>query len=220
MPSTGEIVRTYRELAEIYDRRHEDQMRDRFLVLAADAALTAGRNEEAEHLHALLLKRNPHHLLKPYASLAEGLKSPDVSNYIAALRRSHPYERAENLLATMSGHAAEQGPGAAAEAKEELQIFRVREEDDSKPASARAHVEKSAETAKPFPGVAPPARSPDIYALRPDRPLPGRELLANEEDSGGSVWASWGLFLLVLIVSLLLAAYTFLRPFLPGEWLR
>ena len=43
------LLRIYRELADWYERQHQPQMRDRFLVLAADAALTAGRPDEAEH---------------------------------------------------------------------------------------------------------------------------------------------------------------------------
>ena len=65
MPSTEQTVRTYRELAEDYGRQGQAQMRDRFLVLAADAALAAGQTEEAEHLRGRLLQHNPHHLLKP-----------------------------------------------------------------------------------------------------------------------------------------------------------
>src|SRR6266849_2933479 len=138
MPSIGEIVRTYRELAEIYDCRGEAQMRDRYLVLAADAALTAGRSEEAERLRGVLLQHNPHHLLKPYTSLAEALKSNDVRNYVAALRRSHPYERAEHLLETLSddagaeqtGHTTDVPAPAKQAQKEELQIFRVQDEGD------------------------------------------------------------------------------------------
>src|SRR5438132_837833 len=102
MPSIGEIVRVYRELAEIYESQGQAQMRDRFLVLAADASLTAGKAEEAERLRNRLLQLNPHHLLKPYSSLEEALKSVDVRNYVTALRRSHPYEKAEHLLATLT----------------------------------------------------------------------------------------------------------------------
>jgi hypothetical protein len=98
MPSTEQTVRTYRELAEDYGRQGQAQMRDRFLVLAADAALAAGQADEAERLRGRLLQHNPHHLLKPYSSFAEAMKSTDVQNYIGALRRNHPQEKAESLL--------------------------------------------------------------------------------------------------------------------------
>ena len=61
------LLRVYRELADWYERQRQPQMRDRFLVLAADAAQTAGRADEAERLRLRLLKVNPHHMLKPYA---------------------------------------------------------------------------------------------------------------------------------------------------------
>src|SRR5713101_223049 len=98
MPPAEQATRIYRELAEDYGRQGQAQMRDRFLVLAADAALAAGQHAEAERLRGRLLQHNPHHLLKPYFSFAEAMKSADVQNYVSALRRSHPYEKAENLL--------------------------------------------------------------------------------------------------------------------------
>src|SRR5438132_3237860 len=98
MPPAEQATRIYRELAEDYGRQGQAQMRDRFLVLAADAALAAGQHAEAERLRGRLLQHNPHHLLKPYSSFAEAMKSADVQNYVGALRRSHPYEKAENLL--------------------------------------------------------------------------------------------------------------------------
>ena len=113
MASSEQIIRTYCELAESYEQQGQAQMRDRFLVLAADAAVTAGRLEEAERLRFRLLQHNPHHLLKPYNSFALALKSLDVQNYISALRRSHPYERAEHLLETIHSHGGEEGKQSA-----------------------------------------------------------------------------------------------------------
>ena len=51
MASTEQIVGVYQELAEAYDRRGEAQMRDRFLVLAADAAFSGRRKDDAERLY-------------------------------------------------------------------------------------------------------------------------------------------------------------------------
>ena len=39
MPTLDDPVLVYKELSDQYDRRGEPPMRDRFLVLAADAAL-------------------------------------------------------------------------------------------------------------------------------------------------------------------------------------
>src|SRR5258707_9363791 len=98
MASADKVIHTYRELAESYERQGQDQMRDRFLVLAADAALSAGRTEIAERLRSRLLQLNPQHLLKEFGSFAQAMQTQDVQNYVAALRRNHPFERAEHLL--------------------------------------------------------------------------------------------------------------------------
>ena len=52
MKSTREMF--VHELADCYDNQGLPQLRDRFLVLAADAAQTAGQPEEAERLHHAL----------------------------------------------------------------------------------------------------------------------------------------------------------------------
>jgi hypothetical protein len=224
MPSVGEIVRTYRDLAEIYGHRGEEQMRDRFLVLAADAALTAGRADEAERLRADLLEHNPHHLLKPFASLGEALKSADVRNYVSALRRSHPYERAEHLLESLSGTADEAAAGQGAvpsagqsnqaQASEELQIFRVREEEESRPPPARAQVSRPV---RPVPAVPSPARQREIYAVQPEPLRPTTDHLngGDDQDRGNSRWISVVLFLLLLAAGGLLALHALVRPLIP-----
>ena len=79
------LLRIYRELADWYERQRQPQMRDRFLVLAADAALLAGKTDEAERLRLHLLNVNPHHMLKPYPSFAQALKAPDLLTYVKDL---------------------------------------------------------------------------------------------------------------------------------------
>jgi hypothetical protein len=91
-------VQTYQELAATHDQQGQAQVRDRFLVLAADAALLAGRTDEAEALRTRLLQLNPHHLLKPFASLGQALESPDVKSYVEGLRRTYPPAEAEQTL--------------------------------------------------------------------------------------------------------------------------
>jgi hypothetical protein len=86
-------------------------MRDRFLLLGAAALLSSGRREEAEKLRLRLLELNPSHLLKPFPSLSEALKSRDILDYIDGLRRSYPPQTAEQLLESLKRDAA---GGAAA----------------------------------------------------------------------------------------------------------
>src|SRR5947209_3651772 len=95
-------------------------MRDRFLVLAADAALAAGQDAEAERLRGRLLQHNPHHLLKPYSSFAEAMASADVQNYVSALRRNHPYDKAENLLINLHQRTERPSPVPLPTASPEL----------------------------------------------------------------------------------------------------
>jgi hypothetical protein len=101
MASAEKTIRTYRELARGYDTQGQAQVRDRFLVLAADAALAGDRCDEAEQIRQELLRLNPHHLLKPFTTLAQALQSVDVKNYIDGLRRTYPLESAEQMLEQM-----------------------------------------------------------------------------------------------------------------------
>jgi hypothetical protein len=89
-------------------------MRDRFLLLGAAALLSSGRREEAEKLRLRLLELNPSHLLKPFASLSDALKSRDIVDYIEGLRRSYPPQTAEQLLESLRGDEAA-SPRAAPE---------------------------------------------------------------------------------------------------------
>lgn len=140
MPNVEQTIRIYEELAQVCDQQGQPQMHDRFLVLAADVALNAGKAAEAERLRLRLLKQNPHHLLKPFASFAEAVRSDDVRNYVRALRRSHPPESAEQLLQTLrNGEAAistnaipaDKVPGDSNPAEslgDSLKVYRLKDE--------------------------------------------------------------------------------------------
>lgn len=90
MPTLDQILRIYQDLADWHEQHGPPHVRDRFLILAADAALGAGREEEANRLRHRLLQVNPHHMLRPFSSFAEALQSPDVRNYVHDLRKSYP----------------------------------------------------------------------------------------------------------------------------------
>ena len=59
MASPDNLVVIYKELADRHERQGQPQMRDRYLVLAADAAVSAGRAAEADLLLTRLLRANP-----------------------------------------------------------------------------------------------------------------------------------------------------------------
>jgi hypothetical protein len=99
--SSESEVSVYLSLAEHYDRAGDAALRDRYMVLAADAALTAGRPVEAERLRQRLLRHSRSHLLAPYPSFVQAQSTPDVQLLITELRRSCPPREARRLLETL-----------------------------------------------------------------------------------------------------------------------
>jgi hypothetical protein len=98
MESPSDLRHLYRELADSYAERGQPQFRDRFLVLAAAAALTEGDGEAAERYRQRLLAVNPHHLLKPYSSFAQAIEMPDVQTYVHDQQQNYPPHVAQSLL--------------------------------------------------------------------------------------------------------------------------
>jgi hypothetical protein len=122
MKTPDALPRMYEELANHYARHGESRQRDNCLVLAADAALSADLPAEAERLRKRLLLTNPHHLLRPYTSMAEALQSNDVRDYVADLRKQISPDVVAMLLnqaAPEKTYALEEGPAqpAAVEAR-------------------------------------------------------------------------------------------------------
>src|SRR5215212_5918458 len=107
------VMTVYRELADHYERLSQSSMRDRFLMLAADAAFSAGQAEEAERLRQRLLAGNRHHMLRPYASFAEASRAADVQAYLDGLRANYPPDQARDLLNTLRGDEAHPPPALA-----------------------------------------------------------------------------------------------------------
>jgi hypothetical protein len=189
MASVNHVLEVYQELADWYEQRGQAQMRDRFLVLAADAAQSAGKTEEAERLRQRLLRQNPHHLLKPYASLAEALKAPDVQSYVADLRRSYSPETAEHLRDSLRASAggpqeeparpAAPAPKAKEPAKESaevLKFYRVEEELEEvvPPAVAQRQAPAPRMAPRPAgPAPSPPARPP-VSDIPPTQRAPSK----------------------------------------------
>ncbi|MGH7226040.1 MAG: hypothetical protein ACRELF_22725, partial [Gemmataceae bacterium] len=96
----------YKELADWYERQGQAAMRDRFLILAAEAAFSAGKPDEAERLRQRLLQGNPHHMLKPFTSFAQALQSTNIQIYIHDLQVNYPAETAEGLLQNLRSGVA------------------------------------------------------------------------------------------------------------------
>jgi hypothetical protein len=245
MPSADRLLLVYRELADWHERQGLAQLRDRFLVLAAAAAFSAGWSDEAERLRQRLLRGTPHHLLRPFYSFAEAMHSADVQGYLDDLRRQYPLEKAEKLLDSLRGHVPQPGrrespflPPTAPDidigpapddTTEPLKVYRMQDEPDDfvpilppwddVPATTRpVSRPRPTRTTLPRP-VAIPVRP---TALRRPVPRPESALGGGYLDEGDDAAGSWvGALLSVLVLAAAgaLAFYTLAGPFLPPEWL-
>ncbi len=243
MPAPEETINLYFNLAEEHERTGQVQERDRFLVLAADAAFTAGREEQAEQLRRTLLARNPHHLLKPYASYAEAIGSRDILVYVQQLRRSFPYEKAEHLLVSLRGGGTSLKPVVPPDEEFDLPMDADAGGSD-RPRSTLGPVPKPPsptprrETVAPFSVEPPskssakpqPARGPQPFGVTPSaKPTAkaGNPLGFLTQESRALVrrpapepeappaggWVGAFLFVVVLCAGLALFGYTFVWPF-------
>ena len=97
MKDPGALQQVYADLADRFARQGQLRNRDHCLVLAAAAALAAGRADEAERLRQRLLHANPYHLLRPDASLQEALQIKDIREYVEDLRRQWPPDAARKV---------------------------------------------------------------------------------------------------------------------------
>jgi hypothetical protein len=243
MPSARQTVQIYEELAELEGQHEQPQLRDRFLILAADAALKHGLHEIAERLRARLLEHNPHHLLRPYPSLLEAVKSPDVAGYIADLRHTYPPEEAFRLLVELTTDGAVQR-----DVPESKLLPRKRTQNLLEPEPAQSIPEPpiirfaprreepapqpEPKLAEPRPNRTPRLASPpleesepplveptEVYPYPPptSSPPPRATQAADPDEAHSvlSVWVSTTLFGILLLASLALLVWTFARLFLP-----
>ena len=242
MPSSTSLTRLYTDLADWHERQRQMPMRDRFLVLAADTALSLGDDQEAERLRQQLLQKNPHHMQRPFSTFAEALRSPDVQRYLHDLRRTYPPEAAQTLFESLGQHNTPPAgrsalklpptklvidlndtPDAAPSAEEPLKVYRLQEENGPAATNRPIPPPTAAGTNRP-----PVPRSDPLppYAVEQDH-LFGRpgsaglpESAADKEPPGEGEQSRTGkgvclvLFVLVLTVSLAVAAHALLRPLL------
>jgi hypothetical protein len=233
VPTTTPSAVTYQKLAVFYDRKGQPQQRDRFLVLAADAAQSAGNSDEAETFRLQLLRHNPHHLLRPFSSFAQAMSSADVQSYLNDLRNSYPPKKAAEILASLGPAPADKPSQAASipptqpvvdldagdSAKEPLKVYRARDEvpPAGRPGSAgeRPRPGAPAPPPKKQPTPAAPKAAP-IYSLAPETsPRPHRNeqrRLEPASESSSGAWLGTVLFVVVLTASLALCVYTLAGP--------
>ena len=221
----------YIELAEAYHAKGRYQERDRFLILAADSAWSAGAIDEAERLRSRILEYNPNHLLRPYPSFDEALKSADIQAYVQQLRRGYPRERAVELLKELLGDA---GHGDLEETlAADHPVFKLAAPPPPKfelpgkgevPPAVRP---KPAEAPKPEPRLAPKKTAPSETPIpvsrqmivekpvkRPAPPAPRPTPATSPEDFGGA-WVGTLLFIILLVMMLVTLLHVFVQPFYP-----
>lgn len=192
-------LQVYKELADWYERQGQPAMRDRFLILAAEAAFSAGKPDEAERLRQRLLQSNPHHMLKPFSSFAQALQSTNIQIYIHDLQVNYPPETAGDLLRNLRGGKAEPAviPQTAplieirdeptlplGNAMEPLKVYPLREEPQATiPPVKPTHLNRPApgkQPAAPSSGNAPARSSPPntpvplAQPMLPRQPAPAR----------------------------------------------
>jgi hypothetical protein len=184
LPET--IQHIYEDLSRRYEKRNDFQLRDAFLMLAADVAYASGRASDAERLRSYLLGLNPNCLLRPFPSFAAAVKSLDIQDYLADLRKQFPPEEAERLLARIRANPL----GVPLYPKKEHDTQEVN------PSTSRT-------INMPSP-TQPPRRSPyENYNV----PLPDAD-----EGAGWSASASMLWFFLLCIVGVGTFLWTFVRP--------
>jgi hypothetical protein len=240
VPTPEETIRLYAQLAEEHQKKDRPQERDRFLLLAADAALSAGKQDVAENFRRTLLARNPNHLLKPYTSLTEALQWPDIATYVQELRRTYPPERLQRATKTQPGSTGLGGKEGAEDLILPLDLDRARQKAsfhlpyDSEPfAPARAGGQGMTNSERPFPPPRPPQQpapqpfppladtGPGVFSLQPE-PLPRRPVAPAPlprpplESPSGS-WLGAFLFFVLFVAGAALFAWVFVRPFVPVQ---
>jgi hypothetical protein len=226
MESQVTMLRVYRELADWYERHSEGARRDRFLVLAMDAAQHAGQPEEAEKLRRHLLHLSPHHLLRPFASFAEARQATDVKEYLRELRVKYPSDVAQELLKSLrsGGKSPPSAIGPAhpsthpnGSASEPLKVFN---ESETAVPEIGGHRPFPIARSAPVP-VRPEVDQARAPAQRGDRgPAdPVRGLRAREETSSPTPRGSWlgfVLFVVLFLAGLVVCGFVLARPFVPG----
>lgn len=224
----------YRGLAEAYERLGQPTMRDRFLMLAADAALQAGDANEAERLRQRLLTGSRHHMLRPYASFAEAAATPDVQTYLRDLRLNYPQDVAEQMLASLSGNpptpARRPEPTPAAMPPSRTNTGSHRSEnvpttapliDTSAPVVPHAQPVASLPAAYPLAETLPPLRrdppTSNTASSRPTAPTRSvnipRSPTTKRTPRNEAPWLNILLAFVVLIIGIGVAAVTLGRPF-------
>jgi hypothetical protein len=231
MSSSDHMLLVYRDLADWHERQGLDELRDRFLVLAASAAQGVGDAEEAEGLWQRLLRGNPHHVLRKFASFADAMRASEVQSYVEDLGQEYPLHAAEDLHASVREASAPISKPALTRSemlpptaplihlrrpREPLKVFR--DEETSAPPKPRKSTLPTARPSRILPASA--AARPATVVVKPyappqSQPAPSAGSLAPEPgpDEEPRGWVALVLFILVLAAAMFLGVVTLIQPF-------
>jgi hypothetical protein len=196
-------------LADESQRLGRVEDRERFWLLAADAAMQAGNADEAEKLRRQILAHNPNYFLRPYENFAAAAKTPDIQKYIQDLRKHYPPAQAERWLQSLRGQA---------------------QQPTVDPAGLATLQPKQALPRPAPPPAAPPAKSPGVFDMEPRRPegpkaptkadfkypQTGKKRRKPRELQPGA-WVGVVLFVVVLFVSVADVIHQFVLPVVQGR---
>jgi hypothetical protein len=214
----------YEALAEKYHAKGKFPERDRFLILAADAAWNAGQPDAAEKFRQRILEFNPNHLLRPYPTFADALKSADILAYVQQLRRGYPRERALELKKELDQEARGAAPGGGERgapgeaAGKSPGVFKMAPDPVARGEAARGTPREAAppklSQSHSLPADAGrPKTQPGGTAWQPSRAAPAVGTGTAGEPAAGAVIGTF-LFLVVGIAALATFVYVFIWPFL------
>lgn len=238
-------IELYQQIAEAYHVQAKYQERDRFLVLALDAANSAGQTSMAEQLRQRLLELNPNHLIKPYSSTAAALQATNFIAYVSQLRKNFPPAKAQGLLKELGGPLPAK-PKRTMLAESNYPTA-IPVEDTKTPTWSQVNV-----ATRPKPNAGPsigilnyadePRATPTNDPLAnvpvtPQPPVPFKleqpaqkvqepqhkpeivpaphQMSDHEAESPAGVWVGNLMFLILFLVSIATLAYIFVLPFYP-----
>lgn len=98
MASFDLALSAYLQLAAISHQRGQWLPRNKFLILAGDAACQEGFPSVAESCRNLVLANNRAHIVGRYDSFLAAMKSMEFQTYLKQQRKFCSVERAEHLL--------------------------------------------------------------------------------------------------------------------------
>jgi hypothetical protein len=214
MNSQDTLSLVFCELADWYDQRGDRCLRDRFLVLAMDAACRAGENAEAEKLRQWLFQVNPHHMLRPFASFAEAAQTPDVRTYLHELRTTYPNDVAQVLLRSLRANATD-----ALSNTSPIKSYKLPPAKEA--AAPRANGQPPVVSPRPAPvplpsesNRAPAARTAKRERTKGEPRSPTHAPYGAAQGQGG--WLGVVLFVVVLLVGVAATGFVAARPFVTG----